>query len=274
LEADTLDLRSISAQVRLDVLDSVSAAGSGHPGGSFSCVEILVQLYYRTMRIRPEEPLWPDRDRFVLSKGHACPALYSVLARRGFFDPAELASLRKLDSRLQGHPDARRLPGLDCSTGSLGQGFSAAVGLAAGLGLQGSGSRVYCLLGDGELQEGCVWESAATASQRHLCNIVAIVDSNGLQLDGPVSSIKSIEPLALRWQSHCWHAVEADGHDFGSLDAALTEVSSVARPAVVIARTIKGRGVSFMEGVADWHGRCPTPEEADRAAREIRERLQ
>jgi transketolase len=268
-----LDLCRIAKQVRLDVLESISGAGSGHPGGSFSCVEILVQLYFRTLRIRPADPRWAGRDRFILSKGHACPALYSVLARRGFFDPGELGTLRRQGSRLQGHPDFTRLPGLDSSTGSLGQGFCTAVGLAAGLKMLDSPARVFCLTGDGELQEGCVWESASTAAQRGLRNIVALVDCNGLQLDGRVSDIKTVEPLALKWHSFGWNVTGADGHDFASLDAALSEALFCGRPAVILARTVKGRGVSFMENAADWHGRCPTPEEKDSAARELEEGL-
>jgi len=264
-----LDLLGLSLLVRRDILESIARAGSGHPGGSLSCVEILVQLYFRTMRISPSEPLRDDRDRFVLSKGHACPALYSVLARRGYFDPAELSTLRQPGSRLQGHPDFHRLPGLDCSTGSLGQGFCASTGLAEGLSLRGSPARVFCLLGDGELQEGCVWESAAAASHHGLSNITAVVDCNGLQLDGTVSDIKGMEPLWMKWQSFGWHALSADGHDFGALERAFAESAASGRPSVILAKTVKGKGISFMEGVADWHGRCPSREELGAALREL-----
>jgi transketolase len=262
---------STARRVRLDIIEMIRAAGSGHPGGSLSCVEILVQLYFHEMRIRPSEPGWTERDRFVLSKGHACPALYSVLARRGFFDPSELATLRRAGSRLQGHPDSRRLPGLDASTGSLGQGFGLAVGMARGLALAGSGSRVFCLLGDGELQEGCVWESASSASHAGLPGLVAVVDCNGLQLDGPTAVIKSVEPMAMRWQAFGWRAIPADGHSFPSLERAFAEAEACRGPAVVLARTTKGRGVSFMENECQWHGRCPTADETGTALREIEE---
>jgi transketolase len=274
---DFRDLQSIAATVRMDALRSICSAGSGHPGGSLSCVEILVHLYFARMRIRPDEPEWSGRDRFVLSKGHACPALYAVLARRGYFDPAELSTLRAPGSRLQGHPDMRLLPGLDCSTGSLGQGFSVAAGLARGLACgpasQPSCPRVYCLLGDGELQEGCIWETAATAAAARLSNLVAVVDCNGLQLEGPIDGIKPVGSLSRRWLEFGWHPLEADGHSFGSLEAALDEACSCGLPSVVLARTVKGKGVSFMEGIAEWHGRCPGPEELRDALRELEKGL-
>lgn len=265
------DPAETARRVRLDVLDMIAAAGSGHPGGSFSAVEILVELFFNRMRIDPADPGRADRDRFVLSKGHACPALYSVMARRGYFDPAELVTLRKRGSRLQGHPDRLRLPCLDSSSGSLGQGFGVAVGLARGLRMLGLGSRVYCLLGDGELQEGCVWEAASCAAHAGLANLVAVVDCNGIQLDGRVEDINSVEPLAQRWQSFGWHAVPADGHSFESLGSAFDEAESAGSPAVVLARTVKGRGVSFMEDTCLWHGGCPSAEQLAEAFREISE---
>ncbi|OPL20137.1 MAG: transketolase [Candidatus Aegiribacteria sp. MLS_C] len=262
-------LKDMARRVRLDVLEMIRAAGSGHPGGSFSSVEILVELYWNVLRIRPLEPGWKDRDRFILSKGHACPALYSVLARRGYFDPKELTTLRKLGSRLQGHPNMRDLPGLDASTGSLGQGLSIACGIAHGLRLDGLPGRVYCLLGDGELQEGNVWEAAMTASHYALGHLTAIVDRNLVQLDGNVSGVMEIEPLADKWLSFGWDVIVAEGHSFQSLDKAFEHCGTTAFPSVVIANTVKGRGVSFMEGASAWHGRCPDGEEYASAKREL-----
>jgi transketolase len=260
----------MAAGVRLDILEMIHLAGSGHPGGSLSAVEILVDLYFRQMRIRPAEPSWDGRDRFILSKGHAAPALYSVLARRGFFRPDELSTLRKPGSRLQGHPDMHLLPGLDASTGSLGQGFATAVGLARGLRLRHSPARVFCLLGDGELQEGMVWEAAAGAAHARLANIVAIVDCNGVQLDGTVEDIKKQKPVRERWLAWGWHPIDVDGHSFGDLESAFLEAAAAGIPAVLCARTVKGRGVSFMEGSCLWHGRCPDDSELAAACEEIR----
>ena len=267
-----MDARSpveLARRVRLDILSMIREAGSGHPGGSLSAVEILVELYWKVMRVRPEEPDWAGRDRFVLSKGHACPALYSVLARRGFFDPSELGTLRRLGSRLQGHPSMLRLPGLDASTGSLGQGLALACGMARGLRMSGLDSRVFCLLGDGELQEGSVWEAAMSASHHGLRSVTAIVDRNGVQLDGDVSGVKEIEPLAEKWLAFGWDVIVADGHSFASLDKAFEHCAGSLRPSVVIAETVKGRGVSFMEGSAAWHGRCPDEGEYAAAVAEI-----
>lgn len=257
------DLPRLAARIRLDVLEMIHAAGSGHPGGSLSAVEILVHLFFREMADGV------DRDRFILSKGHAAPALYAVMAARGMLPRSELATLRRLGSRLQGHPDMRRLPCLDASTGSLGQGFAAAVGLARGLALSGSSARVYCLLGDGELQEGVVWEAAAGAAHAGLGNIVAIVDCNGVQLDGSVDSIKRQKPASGRWLAWGWHALDLDGHSFRSLEEAFREARGVSMPVALCARTVKGRGVSFMEGSCAWHGRCPDASELERARMEI-----
>jgi len=263
------DLERTAAQVRLDVLGMIHRAGSGHPGGSLSAVEILVHLYFREMHLSPDQPFDDDRDRFILSKGHAAPALYSVLARRGYLDPSELDTLRRVGSRLQGHPDMRRLPFLDASTGSLGQGFATAVGMARGLAARGSRSTVFCLLGDGELQEGIVWEAAAGAAHARLSNIIAVVDCNGVQLDGTVDSIKRQKPASTMWLAWGWHAVDTDGHSFESLSSAFMEARACRGPAVLCARTIKGKGVSFMEGSCSWHGRCPDEGELERARAEI-----
>ncbi len=263
-------LRELAVRVRLDVLEMIRAAGSGHPGGSLSLVELLVYLYFSRMKVRPEEPRWEGRDRLILSKGHACPALYSVLARRGCFDPKVLLTLRKLDSPLQGHPDMRKLPGLDASTGSLGQGLSTACGLARGLRLSGSDAHVYCVLGDGELQEGSVWEAVMSARTAALDGLTAIVDRNGVQLDGRTDELKPLEPLREKWEAFGWAVLECDGHDFESIRGAFEGRAPVSGPAVILARTVKGRGVSFMEDTCLWHGGCPDDREYARAVAEIR----
>ncbi len=266
-------LTPIAGRVRLDVLEMIRAAGSGHPGGSFSAVEILVELYWRIMRIRPEEPDWEDRDRFILSKGHACPALYSVLARRGYFDPAELLTLRKFNSRLQGHPDMNKLPGLDASTGSLGQGLSLACGISHGIRLNSRDSRVYCLLGDGEIQEGNIWEAAMSAFHYDLKDLTVIVDRNLVQLDGHVSDVMEIEPLVDKWLAFGWDVIVADGHSFISLEKAFEHCEKTEFPSVIIANTVKGKGVSFMENTCIWHGKCPDEREYTLAVGEIQGEL-
>ena len=268
--ADLSDLAGKAAENRLDVLEMIRAAGSGHPGGSLSLAELLVYLYFHRMSLRPEEPLWPGRDRLILSKGHGCPALYSVLARRGYFDPKLLSTLRKLDSPLQGHPDMTKLLGLDASTGSLGQGLSTACGIARALALSGRGGHVYCILGDGELQEGSVWEGVMSAATAGLANLTAIVDRNGVQLDGRVDQLKPLEPLRDKLEAFGWSVIECDGHDFQSIHRAFAERDSIAGPAAIIARTVKGKGVSFMEDTCLWHGGCPDDDQYRRAVAEIR----
>lgn len=218
-------------------------------------MEILVLLYHRLMRHDPGRPGWPGRDRFILSKGHAAPALYAVLADCGYFPREELSTLRRLGSRLQGHPHMQSLPGLDCSTGSLGQGLSTASGMALGLRLKGAASRVFCLLGDGELQEGSVWEAAMSAPALGLSNLFVIVDNNGVQLDGPTSRIVPVEPLVEKWRAFGWSAARCSGHDINAMEEALSGMND--GPSVLIADTVKGRGVSFMEGDCSWHGRAP-----------------
>jgi transketolase len=249
------------------ILEMIHRAGSGHPGGSLSCVEILVVLYRMILRHDPANPLMEARDRFVLSKGHAAPALYAVLARCGYFPEDELATLRKLGSRLQGHPHRQSLTGLDSSTGSLGQGLSIASGMALGLRLKLGGARVFCLLGDGELQEGSVWEAAMSAPALGLNNLCAIVDNNRVQLDGPTAEVMPVEPLEEKWNSFGWEVLRCPGHDTDALVCALRGISP--KPKVVIADTVKGRGVSFMEGDSRWHGRAPDEEELERALREV-----
>ena len=267
----TADLTAQCRQLRQDILTMIHAAGSGHPGGSLSAVEILAALYFGVMRVDPSNPQDPNRDRFILSKGHAAPALYSALARRGFFDPAILPTLRQLGSPLQGHPHMERLPGLDCSSGSLGQGLSIANGLALAARQQGRDYRVYCLMGDGEVQEGQVWEAAMTAAHFRLDTVCAIVDDNGVQLDGLTAEIMGVAPLGDKFRAFGWHVIETDGHDLRALRRAFSLAEAEkGRPTVILARTVKGKGVSFMEGLPAWHGKAPNGEELAAALAEIR----
>ena len=253
--------------VRRRIVEMIHRAGSGHPGGSLSCVEILVVLYCEVMRHDPGNPSWEGRDRFVLSKGHAAPALYAILALCGYFPEEELFTLRRFGSRLQGHPHRQSLPGLDCSTGSLGQGLSMAAGMALALKLKGSDSRVFCLMGDGELQEGSVWEAAMSAPKLGLSNLKVVVDLNGVQLDGPTSGIMPLEPLEEKWRTFRWRVERVDGHSPSELCRALRRTEP--EPTVILAETVKGKGVSFMEGDCLWHGRAPNREELDTALGEL-----
>lgn len=266
-------LQEKARRVRVHVVRATAEAGSGHPGGSLSSAEILTTLYFKVMRVNPQDPLWPDRDRFVLSKGHAAPALYAVLAEAGFFPLEELLTLRKFGSRLQGHPSMKHTPGVEMSTGSLGQGLSTANGMALAARLDGRPTRVYVLLGDGELEEGQVWEAAMTSVHRRLDNLTAFVDYNGLQIDGPVTDVKSLDNIAARWRAFGWHVLEIDGHDVRAIFAACEEAKATkGRPTVIVARTVKGRGVPFMENAVDWHGKAPSREEAEQAIRSIEAR--
>ena len=264
------DLSSLCRQLRQDVLEMIHAAGSGHPGGSLSATEILATLYFDIMRVDPAQPNDPDRDRFLLSKGHAAPILYSVMARRGFFDPEKLNTLRQFGSPLQGHPHMESLPGLDCSSGSLGQGLSIANGLAMAAKQQGKDYRTYVLMGDGEVQEGQVWEAAMTAAHFKLDNVCAIVDNNGVQLDGPTAEIMGIEPLTDKFHAFGWNVIEVDGHDLTALSHAFRLAETVkGRPTVLIADCVKGKGVSFMENQCGWHGKSPNAEELAAALAEL-----
>lgn len=266
-------LEDKARRIRMHVLRATAQAGSGHPGGSLSSAEILAALYFKVMRINPGDPEWPDRDRFVLSKGHAAPALYAALAEAGYFPEQELLTLRKLGSRLQGHPSMKHTPGVEMSTGSLGQGLSAANGMAIAARLDGRPTRVYVLLGDGELEEGQVWEAAMTAAHRKLDNLMAFVDYNGLQIDGPVADVKSLVNLAERWRAFGWHVLEIDGHDIPAILSACEEAKATkGKPTVVVARTVKGRGVPFMENAVDWHGKAPSLEQAEEAVRHVGQR--
>lgn len=265
-------LTTMARRLRRHIIGMIAAAGSGHPGGSLSAVEIITSLYFEVMRLDPGRPDWPERDRFVLSKGHAAPALYAALAERGFFPVEKLNTLRKLGSPLQGHPDSKSLPGVEVSTGSLGHGLTVANGLALAGRLDGLNYQVYVLLGDGELQEGMVWEGAMAAAHYHLDNLTAIIDHNHLQIDGRVEEVMSPEPVAEKFQAFGWEAKTINGHDFGQILTALNWAREVkGKPAVIIAETIKGKGVSFMENHAGWHGKAPRPEEAERALAEIGE---
>lgn len=260
-----------AARVRYNIIESLANAGSGHPGGSLSCADILCTLYFGGfVRVRPEDPEWPDRDRFVLSKGHAAPALYAVLAEKGFFQVSELLTLRKFGSRLQGHPDCRKTPGVEASTGSLGQGLSFAVGAALAARLDRKDYTVWVLLGDGECQEGQVWEAAMAAGHYRLGNLTAIVDHNHLQIDGRVEEVMSPVPLQDKFAAFGWDVVTVDGHNVRELVKVFRRaVAPREKPLAVIAETVKGRGVSYMENNKDWHGKAPKGEEVVRALDEL-----
>ncbi len=262
-------LERVARDVRALIIKMLAKAGSGHPGGSLSAVEILTTLYFSVMRHDPENPSWEDRDRFHLSKGHACPVLYAVLAKAGYFDESELWNLRKFGSILQGHAD-RRTPGVEVSTGSLGQGLSIALGMALGARVQKKSYRVYCLLGDGEIQEGNIWEAAMAAAHYNVGNLCAILDYNKFQIDGSVDEIMSLEPIEDKWEAFGWHTIVVDGHDISDLISAFEQAKEIKKkPTIIIAQTVKGKGVSFMEHVVDFHGRAPTPEEEKKALEEI-----
>ncbi len=263
-------LKEICQDVRADIVKMTSAAGSGHPGGSLSAVELMTALYFNVMNHRPQQVDWPDRDRFFLSKGHACPVVYSVMARSGYFPVEELMTLRKCGTRLQGHPSCKALPGIEVSSGSLGQGLSIANGVALAAKLGNKGWRSYILLGDGELQEGQVWEAIMTAAHYKLDNVCALVDYNGLQIDGDVEAVMGLAPLTAKWQAFNWHTIEIDGHDLEAVLAAYDEARNTkGKPSVIIAKTVKGKGVSFMENVAGWHGKTANSDELKKALDDI-----
>ena len=266
------ELEQRACDMRIDIVRMIAEAGSGHPGGSLSCTDILTALYFGgVMEHDPEQPKWEDRDRFVLAKGHAAPALYAALAHAGYFPREELKTLRKLGTRLQGHPDCNLCPGVEVSTGSLGQGLSIAAGMAAGLKLAGKPQRVFCLLGDGECEEGQVWEAAMFAGNHALDNLVAVVDHNGLQIDGTIDEVNSAMPLADKFRAFKWHVIElADGNDMAQIAAAFAEARKVSdSPVAIIAETVKGKGVSFMENQVGWHGKAPNDEQFEQAMAEL-----
>ena len=263
-------LASLAKNARIDVIRMLAAAKSGHSGGSLSEIEIIAALYGHEMNHDPQNLCKPDRDRFVLSKGHGIPGVYAVMANLGYWGRDELLTLRKLDSPFQGHPDVCRLTGIEASTGSLGQGLSIAVGFALASKLDGDRFRVYTLIGDGESQEGQIWEAAMSASKYKLDNLVAILDYNKAQIDGFIDEVMPIEPIADKWTAFGWHVISIDGHDFDRIIAAFDEARRTkGKPTFIIADTIKGKGVSFMEGKVDWHGAAPTEEQAEQAIEEI-----
>jgi transketolase len=268
-------LEGIARACRVQIIRMLTHAGSGHPGGSLSVIDILVSIMFGRLRHDPARPDWADRDRIVLSKGHAVPALYAVMARAGYFPEDRLITLRKLGSPLQGHPDRTALPGIEAATGSLGEGLSVALGIALGLRLSGSPARVYCILGDGEIQEGQVWEAAMSAPKlgqpdHPLDNMTVILDYNKIQLDDFVTKILDLEPVVSKWQSFGWPVIEIDGHSMDQLTKALDQAEATkGRPTLVVAHTVKGKSVSFMENNPEWHGKSPKPAEAIAAIREI-----
>ena len=263
-------LKEKANTIRRHIIDMTSEASSGHPGGSLSAADILTMLYFEKMRIDPTQPKAVGRDRFILSKGHAAPVLYATLAEKGFFPKEELANLRKINSILQGHPDMKTVPGVEMSTGSLGQGFAVAAGMALGGVMDGAKYRVYALLGDGELQEGIVWEAAMFSSHYKLHNLTAILDNNGLQIDGKISEVMSPEPIADKWRAFGWYVQEIDGHCMEAMDRALDAASAYQKgPSMIIAKTTKGKGVSFMEDCADWHGKACSAVQWEKAIGEL-----
>jgi transketolase len=270
---DSNVLRKKAIEIRKDILKMLMVAGSGHTGGSLSMVEILVALYYYKLKNHPARPDWKERDRFLLSKGHGCPALYTVLAHKGYFSKEKLWTLRKMGSQLQGHPQVG-LPGIEISSGSLGQGLSIANGIALAARMDKLPIRVYCMIGDGETNEGQVWEAAMTASHYDLDAVCAIVDFNGLQIDGFCCDVKDMGPFAHKWVDFGWHVIETDGHDVSAVMEALDAAAEVkGKPTVIIAHTVKGKGVSFVENKAEWHGVAPKKDEYEKAIAELDEAL-
>lgn len=266
------NLKIMANDVRKDIIKMLYLAGSGHTGGSLSATDILTTLYFNVMNHDPKNPSWPDRDRFVLSKGHGCPALYAVLARAGYIPMEELKTLRKLNSRLQGHPSKVDLPCLEASTGSLGQGLGMSMGMALGAKLDQKSFRVYCLMGDGEQNEGSVWESAMAAAHYHLDNLVGIIDHNYLQIDGYTKKIMDTDPLGEKYRAFGWHVIKVDGHNFEQLLKAFNDARQVKnKPTLILARTVKGKGVSFMEDKVEWHGKAPDEDETNQALKELAE---
>lgn len=264
------ELAIIANKVRKNAITAVYSASSGHPGGSLSIADLLTYLYCEVMNVDPKDPKKPDRDRFVLSKGHTCPALYSILAYKGFFPEEDIKTFRKTDSYLQGHPDMNKIPGIDMSTGSLGQGISAAGGMALAAKIDGRASRVYAVLGDGELEEGQVWEQAMFAAHYKLDNLTAFIDNNGLQIDGNIADVMNPNPIDKKFESFGWNVIHADAHDFNSLENAVNEAKSAKdKPTAVIMKSIKGKNVSFMENNAGWHGSAPNDEQYNRAMAEL-----
>jgi hypothetical protein len=268
-ERDIQRLERQAIELRHDIISMIHKAKAGHPGGSLSAVDMVTALYFHVMNINPTKPQWKDRDRFVLSKGHSCPAVYAALARRGYFSPELLNTLRNYGSPLQGHPDMNKLPGIDMSTGSLGNGFSCALGMAMSAQMHHQNYMTYVMLGDGECQEGIVWEAAMAANHHKLKNLIAIVDCNGVQINGFTNDIMTIEPLADKWKSFGWRTVEINGHDMADILRGLHTARTMRWPTVILMRTVKGKGVSFMEDESKWHGMAPSDDELLQAITEI-----
>ncbi|MDP8226630.1 MAG: transketolase [Candidatus Celaenobacter polaris] len=267
-------LKKKAEEIRYDIISMIGEAGSGHPGGSLSAADIGAMLFFNEMNYDPQNPKWQDRDRFILSKGHAAPLLYALLANTGYFEKNELKTLRKYKSRLQGHPASYMLPGVEVSTGSLGQGLSISCGIALAGKMDNKKYRVFTLLGDGELDEGQVWEAAMFAAHKKLDNLCAIVDRNHLQIDGDTEKVMALEPLKAKWDAFGWHTILIDGHDITGILHAFEELNSIKnKPTVILAKTVKGKGVSFMENKAGWHGKAPNQDELELALKEIKARM-
>jgi transketolase len=266
----TILLMKTATNIRKSVIEEVAAAGSGHPGGSLSISDIMAYLYFKEMNIDPANPRNPDRDRFVMSKGHCSPALYATLAERGFFPKADLTGFRQASSYLEGHPNMNQVPGVDMSTGSLGQGISAAVGMALAGKIDKKDYHVYAILGDGELDEGEVWEAAMSAAHYKLDNLIAFVDYNGLQIDGKITDVMNPEPIADKFKAFRWNTVSINAHDYGQIEAAIIQAkANKGSPTMIVAHSVKGKGVSFMENQASWHGTAPKKEQRDQAIAEL-----
>ena len=267
--AEKKQLEITACKIRMGIIEGVHSAKSGHPGGSLSIAEILTYLYFKEMNIDPKDPKKADRDRFVLSKGHAAPALYAALAERGYFDKSLLTTLRHIGSILQGHPDMKHIPGGDMSTGSLGQGISAAVGMALSAKHFGDSYRVYAVLGDGEIEEGQVWEAAMFAGNKGLSNLTAFIDYNNLQIDGTIEEVNSAAPIDKKFEAFGWHTITINGNDFDEIESALNMAKTVDKPVAIIAKTVKGKGVSYMENAVNWHGAAPNDELYEQAMTEL-----
>lgn len=268
------DLQKTACRIRMGVIEGTFHAKSGHPGGSLSIAEDLAYLYWKEMKVDPQNPHWEDRDRLVLSKGHCAPALYAALAEKGYFPVKELQSLRHTGALLQGHPDMKHIPGVDMTTGSLGQGISAACGMALAAKISDKDYRTYAILGDGEIEEGQVWEAAMFAAHYKLDNLCAIVDNNGLQIDGPIDQVMSPYPIPEKFTAFGWHVIEVDAHDLDQLDAAFAEARTVkGKPTAIIQKSVKGKGVSFMENQVGWHGTAPNAEQYETAMTELKAQL-
>ncbi|MEG1887629.1 MAG: transketolase [Oscillospiraceae bacterium] len=271
---DINNLQKKATEIRMGIIEAVHSAKSGHPGGSLSVTDILTYLYFEKMNIDPENPKMETRDRFVLSKGHAAPAIYSTLACRGFFCECELKKLRHTGALLQGHPDMRKIPGIDMSTGSLGQGISAAAGMALSAKHFGENHRIYCACGDGEMEEGQVWEAAMFAAHKKLNNLTVFIDLNGLQIDGPITEVNSPLPIDEKFRAFNWNVIVINGHDFNEIDNAVkSAIACTDRPTAIVANTVKGKGVSFMENNVAWHGTAPNDEQYEKAMSELRATL-